>query len=542
MDATPDHSTPLAKAFRLKELAGWLSKQIVIPQNRQGIILLGNAPARFLPPGKHAALSKFERVSGRGAELLAGYIPTQPFRACLKATNMLSGDEELMDASLVGLVDVTDPACFFTQFVQPNQVINEASMELSGDIAIEGLAALVSRYEAADLMQGLPTFRLATEIQTQLNPALANQGIRLIGLEMLSFRRTADQVKVAQKVQELEARLREVSMEGKMAEMEDNAKLEDFSRQIRSELVEHAGIREVTPTEVQSIKATAIPLIAQLQSKLSSLKPSSSSDRNWRIGRLFHRSQPAGEEPHPGRRQIRQWLIGRGITLLVLILVGFFITALIMSNSKEPSWSIRWEFMLIIWGPILAVVIQSLIAFLKKREEISEALWTAQGMTFIDDLSRGNRKRTDQLVREQCAGELQLIRETLVDVRSRVYKGGDENQALQIKQLEGKVENCRTEVLNPSFGAPPYLSDLKIDRHMWGHLLDYDEKLLVHIASSSLGAHNIQQKLVVGGSDGEDLTRLEKKIDAFRHDFSMRQNAVKVSEQDLQKFEEAYPS
>ena len=136
-DSANSTKLPLARAFTLKQLPGRLGKTLQVPPGRQGISLNTGGRVRLFPPGAHRVLNAFERLKGQGAGLRAGYIPAQGFQAGLKTANLLSGDNELLDASLLCLVEVSDPARFFAELVIPHEQLNTGLIDLSGVLAVE---------------------------------------------------------------------------------------------------------------------------------------------------------------------------------------------------------------------------------------------------------------------------------------------------------------------------------------------------------------------------------------------------------------------
>jgi hypothetical protein len=121
-------------------------------------------------------------------------------------------------------------------------------------------------------------------------------------------------------------------------------------------------------------------------------------------------------------------------------------------------------------------------------------------------------------------------------VRARVYRAGDVDLALRIKQLEQKFEAAHVEVQNLGTGQSPYLTDLNIKTSLWEKMLDYDEHLLVRTAALAEDTHVIQQTFGQGQPIAELLNQLEGRLDAFGHRFETRGQALKTGEQDQQKY------
>jgi hypothetical protein len=515
---------PLARAFMLKQLTGWLGKSLEVPPGRQGISLDSAGRLRLFPPGRQTVLSAFERLAGRGAGLRAGYIPDQGFQAGLKIPNLLSGDSELLDASLLCQVEVADPARFFAELVIPQEQLNTGPIELSGVLASESIAPLAARYEAADLVRGLPTPRLAAELSTVLEPALAALGLRLVVLQWIAFWRAEQRLEIATKAQALEERLKELELDKELAALERQAQKEDFLRQFQDE-VELRPVAAAQPPAEPT--ARTLPPVETLPGWLVIDAAQENTKRRWRFENLFGGRKKSTEEPHPSRRQIKRFFIWRLVALVFLTALACVFTALMYRMAQNTSSDVKWEVLVILWSPVLTLLVESAVEFFKKREALADNLWQAKGVTALDDLSRDNRQRADRLVREQCAGDLLHVREILQDVRSRVYAAGNELLALRLRELERKVDAHRQDFLNPQFGAAPYMSDLRLTRQAWDNMLDQDEELLARSAQLSNQASELQQKV----SSREALdplgAALENKLDELWHLFANRAQALR---------------
>ena len=246
MDET-NTTTPLARVYRLDEMPGAIGKWLAVPPARIGIVVDDRGRSRSLLPGRRLALSAFQRIRGGGIGLRAGYVPDGLAPFWLPSGALLSGDGELMDASLWGQLRVVDPVRFLVQDVTPVGVVEGPVMDLSrlplGQPIGLALAGLVAEYAAADLVAGLPTDHLLSETRRCLEPVLAASGLSLALLEALSFRRASDRVEIAQKLLALDERLGDIELQRKMAAIEQQVELEDFIRQLDPELVEKAGLR-----------------------------------------------------------------------------------------------------------------------------------------------------------------------------------------------------------------------------------------------------------------------------------------------------------
>jgi hypothetical protein len=417
---TNPSNLPLARAFTLKQLSGWLGKALDVPHGRQGISMNAAGRMRLFPPGRQRVLSVFERLAGHGAGLRAGFVPTQGFQASLKAPNLLSGDNELLDASLLCQVEVTDPPRFFTELVIPQGQVDSGLIDLSEVLSIETIGALAARYAARDLVSGLSTQRLATELFNVLQPALSGLGLRLVNLQWIVFWRAEKRVEIAEKAQALDDRLKELVLDKEMAALERQAKREDFIRQFQEE-VEARPVAVETPTTGSA--APTPPPVENMRGWLTIDTAKEGGKRHWRFEDLFNRRKKPPEEGLASRRQLKRWVKIQIIFLLGLSSLGCLSTVGFFWIAKAASWNVKWEFFMVIWGPVLGVLMGQAVVFFKKREDLDDLFWQSKGITEVDDLSRNNRQRADQLVREQCAEDMRHVQEILSDVQQRVYGG-----------------------------------------------------------------------------------------------------------------------
>lgn len=568
LDQPKQEAVPLAKAFLLKEMPGRVGKALVVPPDRQGVLLPARGEARLLSPGRHTVLSVFDRLLGKGAGLRAGYVPRRDFYQWLVGANLLSGDDQLIDLALLCRLEIADPVRFFTEGVLPRQEVSEAALDLD-EASVRRLAGLARSYTAEDLVHGLPTERLLPAVQAGLAPLLANQGLRSLGVEMLAFQRADDRALIAEKLLALDERLRQVELEKRMMEIENEQQLDEFIRQFDPGLVEETGLRPVPAVALQPASAAqasadqgaaANGSLGGDKEQLPAPVPAAASPRpsplemlrgwitletkklgggrRWRIEALFKKAPPQEDkkEDKPGYRQLRRWARTRFWASIALVMLDIFLSWVIVKISQAAAWSSRWEILFVVWAPIVGFAVESILEFVKKREELEEILWTAKGATFLDDLTGNNRLRIDSLVRGQTSRDLLHVKEMLNDLRARLYRAGQVDLALQTKELERKFESSAEKLQDQRFGSAPYLENLNIKGQVWEGQLDYDEQILVISAALTEDGQAVQQSLAQDAFQPEMLARLEGRLDAFMHRFETRSWALKASDQDIQKY------
>jgi hypothetical protein len=220
-----------------------------------------------------------------------------------------------------------------------------------------------------------------------------------------------------------------------------------------------------------------------------------------------------------------------------LILLGIGLTVLAFWLAQAFSWKNYMEVTIGIWTFILFGLLESIKVLYEKREHIAEIKWSKAGITYLDDLTDNNRQEVDQLVRAQARRDLNHIREILNDVRSRIYRGGNEDLALRIRDLERKFESASARLQNPDFGRAPYLDPkLHINSHVWENMLDYDELLLIRGTALSEDAQEIQQNVSQSQVSQEFFDKLEARLDAYMHEFENRGRTLRSSDAELARY------
>jgi hypothetical protein len=111
-------------------------------------------------------------------------------------------------------------------------------------------------------------------------------------------------------------------------------------------------------------------------------------------------------------------------------------------------------------------------------------------MIGLDQLRIKDRQVIDRIVREQCQLELGIQKETLNELRSRVFHAGDTDLALEMRQIEQKIEDFIAKTKDDNFGAAPYLrSDIRISEKTWLTFMDSEEILLIQAALLTENVH-----------------------------------------------------
>jgi hypothetical protein len=531
---------PLAKVFRLKELPGRVQKYLLVPAGRLGVAVYGDGRSQTFPPDRHRVLSILDRIRGRGVNLRAGFIPAPVGTVRLTFSNLLSGDSELVDASLICGVEVKDAPLFFLEQVVPRQEIQGEMVDVTTAAATQEFAALVRHYLAEDLVHGLPTKHLLREISNFIKAVLEPQGLQLAAIELMLFWRADDRVAAAEQALALREKLQEVELQEKMLAVESQAQLDEFIDQIEGETGQKIDLRPVIATEETAAEKKSLRTwFWEALLPLITVEAETGGERRYlHFGDILARlrSDPAEPDDTPrGRKRPQRWWLGRVIWMASVVAFAFGLTKFILWVTGNTSWLDLVEIILAIWAFAVVAVLESVKSLYEKREQIAEVNWTKPGATFIDDLT-ANRKQADKLVREQCSNDIGNMYQILDGLQTKLYNAGEMDPAVSVRKFKQKVETCQQELKNTNFGQPPYVTDLKISRRVWDNLLDYDEQLLVRASALSEDASRIQQKLAAGEFKPEMLTQLEARLDRFHTKFANRNQALRSTAKDQKPF------
>jgi len=527
---TPTHS-PLAQRFTLQELPGRLHKYLRVPPGKIGVQLDAQGRTYLFEPGNWRVATFWQRLWGKGQDSVFGVLPATPFLATIRLQNLLSGDAVLMEALILLTVKVQDPPAFFQQVVLPQQVLPASPIDLSQTPFSEAVAQITRQYSADDLSGAHLQERLSFQAPTLLEAALAALGLQSEGWQVISFWRSDERLTIAQKALQLEEREKELELERQMMGLENQAKLEDFARQLQSVSGMGVAVLGEAPAEQKATVRSDVPSLRSfLQEWLKGLKESQTQGAPWRFFNLLRKKEKEIAPEPLDHRQVRGWMIGRGVWMVFLILVALTLSGVVIWLSGDRNSQGRTELLVVIWAPTLGLLMESLIAIMRKREEIAAAFWTKAGITRLDELSGKDRHKMDELVRRQCSQDLKNACSLLQEARSTVYRQGNTDLALKIKDLERKIEAAQEEVLNPSTSSPPYLHEGRFSASQWQKLLDDEENLLVLSAVLAETVYRFQQQALRKQGDlAASLLDLEESLNAFKHAFSARSQALRYA-------------
>lgn len=524
MQPSPNQ-TPAGKAFGPSELSGKLNRFLEVPPGRTGLVIFADGKTRILSPGKHRILTWGERVAGKGAGMVAGYVPAEPCSFQIQARYFFSGDGELLDAWLLAQAETSDPVRFFKEFVLPQGHLESNLLDLSSEDTQTALGSIARRYAAADLVAGLPERQISGALAGLVSGALEGHGLRMLNLQAMSFWRSEERAELAEKIQALEERLLDVELQKRMAAVETQSQFDEFVQQVAPELGEANHLRVLVEEAPKAEGKKAQPVGEKISGWTHALKNESAAPSRWRLSSLFDsfkKNQPA----RPERSQRGWWLLG-SLWIAFLIISGVVITRISLDWGKDIPKEFLYGLIATVWMSILPMIFNALLKLVEKREKIAEQRWRYGSTAHIDNLTGSDRARADRLVRGQVKGDLSASAGILDDLVSRVYKSGDQVNSLRLRELRRKFEDATQKVAQSDFGAPLYLSDLNVTKRGWEIMLDYDEQLLAESTAVADLARLLQENYSAGGDPVAGLADLESHLDALLYHFGGRERAIK---------------
>ena len=498
---------PLARVLRIKELKGWAGKDMVVPPGRVGIVIDENGQAKTLPEGTHPVLTFLDRLNGRAARMRFGYILVQPFTTRLDSGYLLSGDGVLMDMSLFASVEIADPGRYFVEQVVPLVEVQEVGVQLNERDQQAVAGALVRKYAAVDLAGTLSTERLAAEAFGPLDAVLQTQGLRLVQVLVLAFWPVEEREKIRQQ----EAMIR----------VESEAQLQDFKKQF-----EQAGNGKSALRLVEAKGGAFANSIESVKAWISNRNKPSFQDS--KLFSMLRSNSGTGQKTPPVRHPTNGWWLP-GITwIVILLLIGAAMTGLALYLGEGVSRATIYGFITFVWMWIVPFLLKEIKKLVEKQETINEDTWIVAPDTLVDTFVKLRHPEMDQLVRQQCAFELGRTQEILNQVRSKIFKAGNTETALKIRDTERFIDDCRQKVLSQDYGQPPYMGDLEINIMAWNAMIDYDENLMLYASAMSEKALLVQQEVKPGEELDLALPEIEKHLNTFIHQFAGRSRALQI--------------
>lgn len=530
MNKVENNFIPLAAAYNLQELKGWIGKKMTVPVGKRGIIIFRDGKTQLFPPGTHQVVNPIQRLTKQAGGLIAGFIPEKQLPLHLKISNLLSGDNHLVDVSFMCELNIVDHKIFFEQEVIPHKTIQGPAFEWDDQESFKAVYQVINRYALEDLVSGAITNDLRTQITEILQSSLMVKGLQLASINLITIWPVEDRVRIEEKLFELNQKLSSIELDKKMSEIETNAQLFDFMNEFGIEWPKTSGVPLIL--EEKSIQSENPSFINWVRSEIKDNLPG----RNFRIKSFWKK-----ETKQKGKRRVKKVkFVPRILFVTLILIIACSVSGLFSKITEAAAPERRLDFYILIISIVISVILDSIVTLYKQWEENLSTDWDLEGAIMLEDLSRNNRERVDKIVREKSAAEISEQKRMVNDSRSRVYRSGNEDLALKLRQLESKLDESTHRVLDINFGEAPYLQpDLKISKRLWENMLDVDEHLLVQAAALTQDALGFQTKVNDQTLDDSFLNHFEDRLDRFLQNFGSRQRPLRAGENDMAVFQSA---
>jgi hypothetical protein len=513
----------LAAAYPIQALKGWLSKHVLVPPGRQGIALFRSGKFELYPAGENRVITDLDRFKGDGAGFWAGYIPKDPFKATLTVANLLSGDDLLLDLSLLCTLEVQEPVRFFTEVVIPQGEIEVETFVIGADNVFQSFSNLIRNYSAQDLVDGNLDSEMVEKAFRAISPNLHDQGLILHSIDLVTCWRQEDRLLIEEKIFALDQKLADLEFEKKLADVENEQELNAF--------LEASGVQlPVSPRVIdkdQQEKAGSL-----YKTWIGGQKDGHQPGRNFRLKTLIKERL----DDASGRKRTvykPRWWLPRAIWIIVVVLAAIGLTVFLNQASQTLDWAGRNEFYIAIWLFALGAILDSVKALFKNWEKLFATDMAADDTVGLDQLRIKNRQVVNRIVRDQCDLELGIQKETINELRSRVFHAGDTDLALEMRRIEQKIENFQEKIKDNNFGAAPYLrSDIRISEKTWRTFMDNEEYLLIQVALLTEAAHHLQVLFSNSQLSHDPFQEYEAELDSFMKNFSVRGRILHTKELD----------
>ena len=514
--AEPD-PTLLAKAYPLQELKGWISKQLLVPPGKTGIAVFMDGKTELFTSGENQVLTDLDRLMGKGAGFWAGYIPAEHFNASISVTNLLSGDDKLLDLNILSDVTIENEKKFFLDVVVPQREIPNQAFVVDLPEVFSSFATLIRSYSADDLVSGQVDEDIASKAQTLLTITLPGKGIKLESVSLISIWNQEDRIAIEQQLLILDQKMKDLEFEKKLADVENKEELD--------QLLNNNGIKLTQ-------QATILPVgnAGENQSKIKDWIHGLANDdqpgHNFRLKSLLVKKEFDSASPKKNPI-LKNWWVPRIIWMLVVILGAIGATYYLNQASEKIEWIGQTEFYVAIWMFALGVLIESVSKLFKQWESFFADVEKPSNILGLDNVRFKEKGVIDQIVREQSEMELSMQRDILNELRSRVYRSGNEDLALEMKRIERKLEAFIPKIRDTNIGRPIYLrEDVKLSKTGWNLLMDEEEVLLVKAALLSEETQSLQVAANIPDQVSSKISEYETNLDMFTNAFIGRERIL----------------
>ncbi len=510
----------IGRRFTLADLPGFVTKRLDVPPDYTGLIIDGDGRTRTLPPGQHRVVSLWRRLFGRVSDWRFAIIPTSALSLIVPVQHLRTGDGEWVDVTCGVSVHVANPRRFYAQFLH-NAGGSTADLTKRLSAGIDGaVRQAVAGWATDDLIRGAVSDRLAAEVRRALSPVADTLGLDVEGVRYVAVRPVDEAVDVARKQAELEAALDEVAMERRMSELATEAEWREFVQNLEADY-DMPGLGQEVATSSDDGEGTSESRVKELQGAAQRYAEARIAGLSARADRLLGQEEPERPEPPVVRwwERIVPWLKFGSIALFIAALALYFFPR---ANTGREKITILLELACAVPSAVMIFI----SALWLERKAARDRAISREGGELLW-LGQGDREKIDRLVRDQLTNELRTITRTLRESRDRIYREGDRDQALAVKETEKQADQMRQTVAAGIRGAAPYLSEAHVTQTDLETMLNYDEALLAQVNELSDRAETLRQAALAGEAVGDQLETIKTGLSDLDHRFRARARFIK---------------
>jgi hypothetical protein len=504
MDEETTRLIPVAKSYSIKELTGFWGKWFRVPPGKLGVILHKDGICSTFFPGKRPVIRPFERLTQRESGIRIGYIPQGPFSLPARFEAIKTGDAEFIDIQMVLQLKVIDPKIFFPMVVVPVGELIEFP-DFGKVLIRDKIWQVMNHYERDDILRRIPTDKLVKEIVETIALCFTGVGLQLMDIPLVLIERSEDRLIKEEELIELQAKV------------EEKQQAPDLEKDVESDLVEN--IANTVLPESASLRFRKGKPFSEVIDNLQHLRNLQSSHKqHWLLRSLIN---PVSTEIDPKTKNaIKRWRSLEINWILILLLIGVAISYLIYRFHLNFKSAEIVGFLVGIWGLIISFILNSLKKLVEKSEAILLRSSPFSDLENVRLVKLEDRREVDRLVRGQSANEVKRTLEVISETRGVVYRAGNTELALQIKEFERELEDRKSKFNDLSYGIPFYLSQAMVTDSDWKIELDKEEEILDQLKEMEILAENF--RIAAPAVELADLKKIEKHLLAVENLFYSR--------------------
>lgn len=516
MESSKQNSNLLAAAYPIDEMKGRISKKLVVPPGKTGVAVFRDGRIDLFTPGDNRVISNPDRLMGKGGGFWAGYFPAANFNASVSITNLLSGDEKILDLNILCDVSVENEEKFFLDVVVPRREIPNQSLVVDLPEVFTSFASLVRNYSSEDLVSGQLDEAINAKAQSLLTLMLPAKGLKLEGITLISIWNHEDGLAIKEQLFVLDQKMKDLEFDKKLAEVEGKEELDQLLNESGIQLPKKAAIIPLQPGKKKNV----------FRNWIGGVKDEVQPGHNFRLRSLLAKKDENAAVGKP-KPLPKNWWVSRMVYLILVVLAAAAATYFLRQLSDHVAWLGQPWIYVGIWMGVIGILIRTACKLFRKWESSFEEMEKPANVLGLENLNSRDKAVIDQIVREQLNMELALQRDVLNELRARVYRQGDEDLALEIKQVERKLESILPKVSDTKIGRPVYLRDeVNLTRQGWNLLMDEEEILLVKAALLTDEAQALQALAGNAGQISTGLIEYETKLDDLANAFVGRERLL----------------